>query len=115
MQNELKRQLNAWLLLLVFVPTMAAATLHIHNDYNDAETTCLDCANHHAHAGHLSNDSGHLHDCILCQLLQGSFLVASIVIFQHLFFHHRTAIACPDKAICGYKGDGLSTRAPPEW
>lgn len=113
MRKELKRQFYSWLLLLVFVPTVVAAALHVHSDYSEAQPDCTACVNHQAHAGHISNATGHLHDCVLCQLLQGSFLIASFVVFRHLLFPHR--LSFPRLVIDGscYDGGVLSSRAPP--
>ena len=84
MKNELKRQVYSWLLLSVFVPMMALAALHVHEDFNDPEISCQACVNHQSHAGHLINALSHLHDCVLCQLHSISFLLASFAVLPIL-------------------------------
>lgn len=113
MKIELKRQLYAWLLLSVFVPMMAVAALHVHDDYSDAQTTCAECVHHQAHHGHLSGATGHLHDCVLCQLLNVSFLVASFVLLHILTAIHRSGNACPVEFVRTYAGGVFGSRAPP--
>ena len=113
MKIEQRRQLYAWLLLSVFVPMMAFAALHVHDDNSDPESTCVECVNHQAHPGHLSNANGHLHDCVLCQLLHVSLLVASFIILHLLVSTHRPAFLRPVAFVGAYTGGDLCSRAPP--
>lgn len=114
MKIEARRQLYAWLLLSVFVPMMAIASLHIHPNYNEeASTICLSCIHHQAHAGHLIKATGHLHDCVLCQLLTYSFLVSTPLLL-HLFIPYYNRYFPFDiwgitSSYCGT----LGSRAPP--
>ena len=115
MKIELKRQLFAWLLLSVFVPMMAVAALHVHEEDSSAETACLACVNHQAHPGHLSNASGHLHDCVLCQLLHTSLLVASFVLL-HLLSPTRCSLCSRYVAdVNTFNNGAYGSRAPPAW
>lgn len=113
MKIELKRQLYAWLLLSVFVPMMAVAALHVHDDYNDALTTCSECVHHQAHHGHLSGAAGHMHECVLCQLLHVSFLVATFGLLHVLTAVHRCGNARPIEFVKTYAGGAFGSRAPP--
>jgi len=113
MKHELKRQLNAWLLLLAFVPAMAIAVFHVHDDASTTEASCLDCVNHQAHAGHFTNSTGHLHDCVLCQLLQVTFLATESILLFHFLFHYRLLVPRLIEADSIYDGSILNSRAPP--
>ena len=113
MKHELKRQLYAWLLLLAFVPAMAIAVFHVHDDVSTTEASCLDCVNHQAHAGHLTNSTGHLHDCVLCQLLQVTFLATESILLYHVLFHYRLRVPRLIEAGSIYDGSNLNSRAPP--
>jgi len=108
-----RRRFSAWLLLLVFVPTMVATSLHIHERQGADESVCVQCAHHVHHGGHLKAFSDHVCDCLLCQFAGQSFVVAAVV-----------AISLPVivlRAVCAVYGDCLcdgvcgisSTRAPP--
>ena len=69
MNVRLKRQIAAWLLLAVYVPMLALASLHVHGaseGYTAIE--CDECVQHQCH-GHLIQLSGLSHVCVLCQFL----------------------------------------------
>jgi len=115
MKIELKRQFYAWLLLAVFVPTMVAATLHIHPSTVAIADECSACVNHQPHAGHLLSASASAHDCVLCQLLGSSFIIASTSLLAILlpcarqvqpFFAEQLPSSC---------ALAHGSRAPPVW
>lgn len=92
MKIERKRQLYAWLLLSVFVPMMAVAALHVHDYGNTPDTECSACVHHQAHAGHLISAPGHIHDCVLCQLMSTAFLVATFALLPILVTQQHVLI-----------------------
>lgn len=78
MNVRLKRQIAAWLLLAVYVPMLALASLHVHGageGYADIE--CDECVQHQCH-GHLIQLSGLSHVCVLCQFLTLPLVVATV-------------------------------------
>ncbi|MBR1755699.1 MAG: hypothetical protein IJ739_04160 [Bacteroidaceae bacterium] len=113
MKTERKRQLYAWVLLSVFVPAMALATLHVHESETSGNATCSACVNHQSHAGHLTSGIGHWHDCVLCQLLTTSFLVASTTLLPLLVPRHHCAPAVCTVLLPHRSGNTHGSRAPP--
>ncbi len=114
MQHELKRQLYAWLLLAVFVPTMVAAMLHVHDDIIGAQTECSACVNHQAHAGHLTAGSGHLHDCVLCQLMTMTFIIATTTLLHRLTSAPRLLLSALESTLPRAFYGEYDSRAPPQ-
>ncbi len=113
MRLEQKRQLCAWVLLLVFIPMVATALFHVHSDCSETELTCQACVNHQAHAGHLSSATGHLHDCVLCQLMSTSYLVASFIILPILVARYRPLYAELATILQHAQRGIVGLRAPP--
>lgn len=113
MKKELKRQVYAWLLLLVFLPIMGVAALHVHVENASFETTCDACVNHLAHGGHLISGAAGLHDCVLCQLMNVHFLRASFVLLISPLFFHHVSFVCHTSSVLGFKGNINVSRAPP--
>lgn len=66
------------LLLLVFLPILMFSSLHIHESVA-YEGECYECANHLHHSGHISLQTASFHDCVLCQFVTLSFVVAVLV------------------------------------
>ena len=64
----MKRYIASWVLLAVYLPMLLISSLHIHGTSMDGETTCAECVQHQCH-GHLSQLSGGMHQCVLCQFL----------------------------------------------
>lgn len=113
MKKELKRQLYAWLLLSVFVPMTALAALHVHNDGNDVTTVCSACINHQAHAGHLTAGIDNIHDCVLCQFLNLSFVAATVVVTTTLTIQRRMRFVERKAQYVSTINQLHATRAPP--
>lgn len=113
MKTSVKRQLSAWLLLLVFVPMMVLSSLHVH-DYGDTtENQCEQCVHHVRHAGHLNAISHHSFDCPLCQFASlpylapiATVLVVSFIVRNETYINNVYRITI---GVCDIK----STRAPP--
>lgn len=113
MKKEQKRQLYAWLLLSVFVPMMAMSALHVHEDSSSFDTECSACVHHQAHAGHLSAGVGHVHDCVLCQLMSTTFLVASFTLLAILTTQHHVRFAALSDELPCSTTQVHASRAPP--
>ena len=116
MKIERKRQLSAWLLLSVFVPMMVYSALHVHPaSCVDVQTECNACLHHLPHGGHLTTAAGHIHDCVLCQIMSIGFLppavlvVAVAVRLTHIPYENYVSLM----PIRG--GDVHGSRAPPAW
>lgn len=71
-----KRTRAARLLLLVFLPILLFSSLHAHQYAVHVEGDCYECTNHLPHGGHISLQTIHIHDCVLCQFVTLSFVVA---------------------------------------
>lgn len=78
MDIKRKRRISAWLLLSVFLPVMLFSSLHVHAEAPDS-SACLECINHIPHHGHLSLDTIHLNDCLLCHFASLPFLAAVVI------------------------------------
>ena len=76
-----KRRIYSWLLLSVFLPIMILSSIHVHEDIS-AGISCSDCINNIPHQGHISLDSVHLHDCLLCQFASLPFVVSAFVLIS---------------------------------
>lgn len=113
MKKDLKRQLFAWLLLLVFVPMTALSALHVHEGDCDDTTLCSACINHQAHAGHLTAGIHTIHDCLLCQFLSLTFVAAAAVMTTSLIIQRRVRIVECEALYVGSANRLHSTRAPP--
>ena len=114
MKIELKRQLYAWLLLAVFVPTMVAAALHFHPAAVLVDE-CSACVHHQPHAGHLLSGSASAHDCVLCQLLGSSFIVATTSLLALLLPCDRHVQPCFAEQLPSRAALVHGSRAPPVW
>jgi len=106
------RQRVARLLLVVFLPALVAASLHTHS-VAGAEDTCMECVAHTPHAGHLSVDTSHFGDCLLCQFCSLSYLVgfaAAVVVPVVL---RRAAVCEVHRSWKNSPALGLASRGPP--
>lgn len=114
MQNNLIRKLSAWVLLLVFVPTMLYSVLHRHHEAAEhSNVVCIDCVHHTPHAGHLSiKDKDVLH-CVLCQILSLSYTLPSFVNISFYKFYVSVCHQINAEQAVLRINDGISPRAPP--
>ncbi|MBQ9525609.1 MAG: hypothetical protein IJR69_10905 [Bacteroidaceae bacterium] len=111
MNLNTKRYIASWVLLTVFLPTLLLSSLHIHHVSED-ETSCTACVQHQCH-GHLSQFSGSLHHCVLCQFLTLSFVAgtAGTVVFLSFVCSQRFV-----KPLCDHipgRYYFIVTRGPP--
>lgn len=112
MNIKTKRHLSAWLLLSVFLPMLVFSSLHVHDDA-PSSSGCFECINHIPHHGHLSLDTIHLNDCLLCQFASLSFMVAVAVMLTVVSKGYAVIFIQPtDKPQCT-ACQPHSPRAPP--
>lgn len=76
---ELRKRINAWILLGLFIPLMMTASLHRHEVVGEQETLCESCIHHQAHSGHLASGFSCGIECIFCQFLTFSFIKATAI------------------------------------
>ena len=65
-----KQRLFAWIILLVYVPMVLFASLHVHS-FNDFSRV-IDCDQCHTavhHSGHITTSSHHIDECLSCRFL----------------------------------------------
>lgn len=80
MNVKTKRKLSVWVLLSVFVPMLVLSSLHIHQEaVHDVEECCAECVNHIPHSGHISLQTVHTCNCVLCQFVSLPFVVAALL------------------------------------
>ena len=109
---KMKRRISAWLLLSVFLPMLLISSLHIHEEA-PVSNDCYECVNHIPHQGHLSLNTIHLNDCVLCQLATLPFLMAAAIFVTIVSWGPQIVIVQPSAklqlVVCHYH----SPRAPP--
>ena len=85
---DIRRQIAARILLIVFGTMLAMSSLHVHTDYHDVAADCTECQHNVHHSGHLSSAVFDLDDCVLCQFAALSFILAllsSVIFFVNLY------------------------------
>ena len=107
-----KRRLSAWMLLSVFLPILLLSSLHDH-EYVDVSSGCPDCINHTAHQGHISLDTIHLHDCLLCQFTSIPFVGAATVVLAAISLSVFNTVVEPSAKLQFAAYHPHSPRAPP--
>ena len=110
--NTRTRRISAWLLLSVFLPMLLLSSLHVHENA-PVSSGCSECVNHIPHHGHLSLDTIHLDDCVLCQFATLPFLVAAIVFFAAVSWGFRLVLVEPSARLQFTVCRHYSSRAPP--
>lgn len=70
-----REQISAWIMLLVFVPTLLLSYFHIH-DVPSTPIDCDECAEHVHHVGHIEQFSPNVDDCALCRFTSQRFVPA---------------------------------------
>ena len=65
-----RQQLFAWIILLVYVPMVLLASLHVHtiNDFSRA-VDCDQCHTAVHHSGHITTSNHHIDECLSCRFL----------------------------------------------
>lgn len=67
-----KANISAWVLLSVFVPMLLLSAFHIHVP-EERVVDCEQCVEHVHHAGHITQASASVDDCLLCRVLHTPF------------------------------------------
>ena len=63
-------QFFAWVMLLVYLPTVLLSSVHIHPLQEFSETIdCYQCETGHHHSGHITVESHHHDVCLSCRFL----------------------------------------------
>ena len=70
---KLREQISAWILLSVFLPTILLSCLHIHS-LPSTPIDCDDCVEHVHHAGHITQYSSPVDDCVVCRFMSQRFI-----------------------------------------
>ena len=65
-----RQRLFAWIMLLVYVPMVLLASLHVHtlNDYSRV-VDCDQCHTAVHHSGHITASNHHIDECLSCRFL----------------------------------------------
>jgi len=114
MRKDRKRVLSAWLLLLVFVPTMVMVSLHRHcEDISSTMVECEQCVHHVHHSGHFGVQQASIHDCLVCQFASLPFLFASTVAVGTMATLTNILRHADTPWLRRGVWDALSARAPP--
>lgn len=110
---SMKRGISAWLLLLVYVPMMVIASLHIHAYESSAVGECEQCLHHIHHGGHLNAYSNSINDCVLCQFASLPYIASTAILFTTIAIASRIVYANSADSLHIGVCNVLSTRAPP--
>ncbi|MBP3738545.1 MAG: hypothetical protein J6I72_05800 [Muribaculaceae bacterium] len=70
-----KEQISAWILLSVFVPMIVLTCFHIHCE-PASNIDCDQCVEHVHHAGHITQHTASVDDCVLCRFVSERFVGA---------------------------------------
>lgn len=112
MNIKMKRRFSAWILLSVLLPMLLVSSLHVHKQM-PASQYCTECVNHTPHNGHISLDTFTVHECVLCQFVQLSYLKAVVwLVVMTAVLKVFVASFCPS-AVSVVAVRVLSLRAPP--
>ena len=76
-----RQQLFAWIILLVYVPMVLLASLHVHslNDFSKA-VDCDQCHTAVHHSGHITASNHHIDECLSCRFLSTQIDVPRTVV-----------------------------------
>lgn len=72
---KLREQISAWILLSVFVPALLLSFLHSHS-LPSTTIDCDECVEHVHHAGHITQYTSPVDDCVLCRFMSQRFINA---------------------------------------
>ena len=65
-----RQQFLAWVVLLVYLPTVLLSSVHVHSFQEFSKTIdCHQCETGHHHSGHITAETHHHDDCLLCRFL----------------------------------------------
>lgn len=99
-----RAKLSARMLLAVFLPMLVLSSFHVHVYAESATADCYECSHHLRHAGHIAPATAFMHDCVLCQLFQLSYLPPLVLsaglltaVVCRLLFGYPTAQTAPSE------------------
>lgn len=111
MTLDTRRRWIGRLLIVVYLSILSASVFHVHRHGGDF--VCQDCINHTWHAGHITEGSISLGDCVLCSFLSTSCLVAAVVsLAAMVFVLRRNFVEQTACVVCGTEHTIL-LRGPP--
>ncbi len=89
------RKIASRILLAIFLPMLMLSSVHVHKTTIAPDTECAQCVHHQCH-GHLTQQWGGSHPCLLCQFLTLSFVVTTAIVVTYynnsnkkLYSHHQ--------------------------
>ncbi len=110
-----RRNLFAFMLLMVMMMQMGFKVLHQHHHAQRVEISCSDCNHHRIHSGHILDWSGETDACPLCQLLANPYIPAKCVVAPQpttqIIVHGITSVPVLTEA----KWCPISPRGPPSF
>ena len=87
------------------------SSLHIHKE-GAAEDECAECVQHHC-SGHIAQDAGTVHHCVLCQYLSVTFCAATFVAVVFYGQQKKTTYAREQSRLCVAHRGFVCLRGPP--
>ena len=110
MKAERRRHIYSALLLAVFLPALAIASLHRHAD---VKVLCYECQHHIAHPLHIDEQTDSAHECEFCHFLHTPFCVSVVmaILALALPFVQKLALYASRVVVLAYRA--ASPRAPP--
>ena len=85
MKIQMRHKLLSVFLLLIFLMQMGVKVFHVHQESASTKVECYDCEHHLHHGGHLLTGDGELGVCLLCNILNTSFLEVEMVALAALY------------------------------
>jgi len=65
-----RQRFFAWVMLLVYLPTVLLSSVHVHSWQEFSESIdCYQCQTGHHHCGHITTESQHHDECLLCRFM----------------------------------------------
>ena len=113
--NRQRRSLVARALLAVYLPLLLLTMLHVHRGAVYVEDACYQCVHHEPHAGHITAQTFHLHDCVLCQLTTLQYVPAAVIGIAFVLRLCLGSVLWPSQRVPVAAIARQSTRAPPLW
>ena len=108
-----KRTFAAWALLSVFLPMLLLSSLYVHEPSDAGEASCAECVNHIPHAGHISLQTIHTDNCVLCQFASLPFLATEVLVLAVMAVSASDCFVGRPTLCLAKAGRVLQPRAPP--
>ena len=88
------------------------SSLHIHEADDAVESACVECIHHHC-GGHLTQLSTTMHQCVLCQFLSLTLVIAGAVCLANINREASVRIDAQQRNVCVAHSGIVGLRAPP--